>query len=160
MTEPSTGRKNKTQIKRDVAVLHDLGKQLVDAGSLIDNLPISEKLLDAILLARTIKKAALKRQLKFIGSLIQHEDINSIKQALIAKHRAQHRETQDFHKIEQWRDQLLEGDDTLLNNIVMQHKNADRQHIRQLIRNNTKEIKLKKAPKSSRELFRYLQKIC
>lgn len=159
MTESNTGRKNKTQIKRDLAVLHDLGKQLVDSGSLIDSIQLSDKLMDAILLARTIKKTALKRQLKFISSLIQDEDIDNIKHALEVKHLAQHEKTESFHKIEQWRDQLLEGDDDLLNDILVQHKNADRQHISQLIRNNTKEKKLNKTPKSSRELFRYLKSL-
>jgi ribosome-associated protein len=68
-------------------------------------------------------------------------------------------EVKAFHQLEQWRDQLLLGDQDLLNEMASKFENFDRQHIRQLIRNAKKEQEQNKPPKSARLLFKYLTEI-
>jgi ribosome-associated protein len=61
-----------------------------------------------------------------------------------------------FHQLEQWRDQLLLGDQDLLNELASKFVNFDRQHVRQLIRNAKKDQEKSKPPKSARLIFKYL----
>jgi ribosome-associated protein len=152
--------KSKSQIKRDLHELKVLGKQLVGLpGKQLINIPLSGKLRNAIISAKSMKHGALSRQLKFIGSLMKNEDDISIHQALEKSQQPHKDEVNEFHEIEQWRDNLLQGDQTLLDELAENFENFERQHVGQLIRNAKKEQKLNKPPKSSRLLFKYLAEL-
>lgn len=84
------------------------------------------------------------------------EDEASIRKALNKIQQPHKDEVNAFHEVEQWRNQLLLGDQVLLNALVNKFVNFDRQHIRQLIRNAKKEQDQNKPPKSARLLFKYL----
>jgi len=152
--------KSKSQIKREMHELQALGKQLVELPlkQLID-IPISDKLRNAIIAARSLKHGAIRRQLQYIGSLMPKEDEASIRTMLHKLQQPHKDEVKVFHQLEQWRDQLLQGDQDLLDELANKFENFDRQHIRQLIRNAKKEQELNKPPKSARLLFKYLTKI-
>lgn len=152
--------KSKSQNKREMHELQALGKQLVELPlkQLVD-IPISDKLRDAVVAARSLKHGAIRRQLQYIGSLMPKEDEVSIRTMLHKLQQPHKNEVKAFHQLEQWRDQLLQGDQVLLDELVSKFINFDRQHIRQLIRNAKKEQELNKPPKSARLLFKYLTKI-
>jgi len=152
--------KSKSQLKREMHGLQALGKQLVELPprQLVD-IPISDKLRDAIVSARSLKHGAIRRQLQYIGSLMPKEDEASIRTMLHKLQQPHKDEARAFHELEQWRDQLLLGDHDLLNELANKFDNFDRQHVRQLIRNEKKEHEQKKSPKSSRLLFKYLAEI-
>ncbi len=61
--------------------------------------------------------------------------------------------------IETWRFDLINGKDTPIDEIMEKYSGADRQKLRQLVRNARKELNEKRPPKSSRELFRYIKKL-
>jgi ribosome-associated protein len=61
--------------------------------------------------------------------------------------------------IETWRDDLINGKDTPIDEIMEKYSGADRQKLRQLVRNARKELNQKRPPKSSRKLFRYIKKL-
>lgn len=149
--------KSKSQIKREMHELQALGKQLVELGpkQLVD-IPISDKIRDAIVAARSLKHGAVRRQLQYIGSLMLKEDEASIRKALNEIQQPHKDEVNAFHEVEQWRDQLLQGDHVLLDDLVNKFVYFDRQHIRQLIRNAKKEQEQNRPPKSARLLFKYL----
>ena len=149
--------KSKSQIKREMHELQALGKQLVELSpkQLVD-IPISDKLRDAVIAARSLKHGAIRRQLQYIGSLMPKEDETSIRTMLHKLQQPHKDEVKAFHQLEQWRDELLHGDQELLNELVIKFENFDRQHVRQLIRNSEKEQELNKPPKSARLLFKYL----
>ena len=149
--------KSKSQIKREMHKLQALGKQLVELSpkQLVD-IPVSDKLRDAVIAARSLKHGAIRRQLQYIGSLMPKEDETSIRTMLHKLQQPHKDEVKAFHELEQWRDQLLLGDQELLNELVIKFENFDRQHVRQLIRNSKKEQELNKPPKSARLLFKYL----
>jgi ribosome-associated protein len=149
--------KSKSQIKREMHDLQALGKQLVELSprQLVD-IPLSEKVRDAIVAARSLKHGAIRRQLKYIGSLMPKEDEASIRTMLHKLQQPHKDEIKAFHQLEQWRDQLLLGDQDLLNELASKFVNFDRQHARQLIRNAKKEQEKNKPPKSARLLFKYL----
>ena len=77
--------KSKSQIKRELHVLQDLGKELFDLSEKqLNTIPISDNLREAIHSAHSMKSkhGALKRQLKFIGGLMVDEDEGAIRKAL------------------------------------------------------------------------------
>lgn len=158
--EPYKERPNKTQLKREMKVFHDLGKELVAlAESKLSELTLSERMMDAILAAKKMKKSALQRQLRFISSIIQEEDTDAIRLQLNRLALPQLQANDAFHEVEDWRDRLVSGDNELINELLERFTNADRQYIRQLVRNANKETQLNKAPKSSRMLFKYLKEL-
>ena len=149
--------KSKSQIKREMHELQALGKQLVELSprQLVD-IPLSEKARDAIIAARSLKHGAIGRQLQYIGSLMPKEDAALIRTVLHKLQQPHKDEVKAFHELEQWRDQLLLGDQDLLNELANKFVNFDRQHTSQLIRNAKKEQVKNKPPKSARLLFKYL----
>lgn len=150
--------KSKSQVKRELLALKDLGKELLKLPIKdIEKLNLSENLHEALVKAQGMTKGALKRQIGTIGSLIVHEDYDEIKLS-IDKIRQQHNgEVKQFHQLEQWRDQLLLGDNDVMTILRNQFEDFDIQHVRQLVRNANKEEEQSKPPKSSRLLFKYLQ---
>jgi ribosome-associated protein len=149
--------KSKSQIKRELHLLHELGKQLVALPqSRLCTLGLTEPLQTAIMDARRFKRGALKRQLQYIAGLMRDVDAAAMQQALDGFHRPQQQQVEALHEVEAWRDALLSGDEALLDELVRRFQNADRQHLRQLVRNANRERQLNKPPKSARVLFREL----
>ena len=156
--EPYSERPNKTKIKREMKALHDLGRQLVEMPlSKFEKITLSERISDAILLAKKLKKAALQRQLRFISSIMIEEDTSTILAEIKQLSLPQEQEVKVFHQVEEWRDKLIAGDNDLINELVTQFSGADRQQLRQLVRNANKEAQNNKPPKASRLLFKYLK---
>lgn len=155
--EPYSERPNKTQLKREMKALHDLGRQLVEMPlSKFEKITLSERISDAILLAKKLKKGALQRQLRFIAGIMKEEDTNTIIAEIKQLSLPQEQEVKAFHQVEEWRDKLIAGDNNLINKLVDKFS-ADRQHLRQLVRNANKEAQNNKPPKASRLLFKYLK---
>lgn len=152
--------KSKSQVKRDLQELKMLGKQLISLpDKQLLNIPISDKLREALISAKIMKSGALSRQLKFIGSLMQNEDEIAIRSAVDKSQQPHQDEVNEFHEVEQWRDYLLQGDQALLNELADKFEDFERQRVNQLIRNAKKEHKLNKPPKSERLLFKYLAEL-
>ncbi|GAA0403271.1 ribosome biogenesis factor YjgA [Cocleimonas flava] len=157
--EPYKIRPNKTQLKREMKVLHDLGRELVElAQNKLDEVTLSERMYDAVVSAKKMKKAALQRQFRFISSIMDEEDVDTIQLELKQLALPQQKEVEALHQLENWRDQLIAGDNALIEQLVTEIE-ADRQHIRQLVRNANKETQQNKPPKSSRLLFQYLKEL-
>ncbi len=164
ITEPS-GKKgidstpSKSQRKRDMKELQNLGKELVEAPQhLTNSLNLEDDLNNAIILARHLgNDKSIRRQLQYIGKLLSHLETEEIKKVLDA-HKLQHQKSNKaFHDIEKWRDKLINDGDAALDELLNQHSNLDRQHLRQLIRNAQKEKLQNKPPASSRIIFTYLK---
>ncbi|NNC99845.1 MAG: DUF615 domain-containing protein, partial [Gammaproteobacteria bacterium] len=108
---------------------------------------------------KRFSRGALQRQLRRIASLMQHEDVAAIQLELNRQKQPSKQQTAEFHKLEQWRDRLIDGDDRLLTELIDQFETIDRQLIRQLVRNARLEQERNKPPKSARGLFKYLSEI-
>lgn len=159
--EPYKERPNKTALKREMKALHELGRELVELpSSKLEDISLSERMLDAVILAKKLKKSSLQRQLRFISGIISEEDIETIQAQLKQLALPLQQDVDVFHEIEEWRDRLLTGDNDLNNDLInelVDTLNADRQHLRQLVRNANKEEQQNKPPKASRLLFKYLR---
>lgn len=153
-------RPNKTQLKREMRALNDLGKELVGLPeSSLQKFPLSTPVIDAIADARRFSKGALQRQLRRIASLLQQEDLDAINLELTRLKQPGRQQTAEFHELENWRDRLIAGDDALLTELIDRFTEIDRQYLRQLVRNAEQEKIKDKPPKSARTLFRYLAEI-
>ena len=152
---------SKSQLKRESHALQSLGEELVELpSSKLAKIPMPDELAEAVALARKIKqRGGRKRQLQYIGKVMRKIDAEPIQQAMDALKNDSAKDTARLHKLEQWRDRLLEEGDAALAELLEQQPAADRQHLRQLVRNAQREAKQNKPPKSARELFRYLREL-
>jgi len=150
--------KSKSQIKRELLELKALGRTLISLPVKdLDKLVLPERLYESVVKAQSMSHGALKRETGFIGRLIADEDHETIA-ANVAKLKQAHQgEVKQFHELEQWRDNLLSGNNDVMTMLHQQLESFDGQYVRQLVRNAAKEAKLNKSPKSARLLFKYFQ---
>jgi ribosome-associated protein len=90
---------------------------------------------------------------------IDDETLAAIRDALDAGGEAARRETAELHRVEAWRERLLSDGDTALAELLVEYPSADRQRLRQLLRNAADEKAKNKPPHSYRELFRELREL-
>jgi len=153
---------SKSERKRRMLALQELGETLVQLSEpQLANIPIEdEMLLKALSECRNIRSnSARKRQLQYIGKLMRSVDVEPIRRALDSRHQAQRADTQAFHELEQMRDAILAAGDNGIELALQRWPAADRQHIRQLVRQHSREIQQGKPPAASRKLFRYLRNL-
>jgi ribosome-associated protein len=152
---------SKSQRKRDMAALRELGEELLGlSASALDSIPMPQELRDAVDQAKAITAhGGRKRQLQYIGKLMRDTDAAPIRDALEQRGRQSRAEAQHFHKLEQLRDRLLEEGESVVDEICERHPRAERQRLRQLLRQARKERELQQPPKSARQLFRYLREL-
>ena len=65
--------------------------------------------------------------------------------------------TARFHRIERWRERLIEEGDAALQELGETFPDIDRQYVRQLVRNARQEQSASMAVNAYRALFRYLR---
>lgn len=125
---------------------------------LLKKLPLSDFIIDEIVLARSMSKSALKRQIGFIAKHITDEPVDDARSALASLKQPHAQANAHFHKLETWRDQLIAGDQDVLEELASRY-HADRQKIRQLVRSAQREAERDQPPRSFRQLFQYLRAI-
>ena len=153
---------SRSQQRREALDVLALAGQLValDHGRLA-KLPIPDHLRGHIADAQRITShIAHKRQLAFLAKQMRREDddtLDGIRDALDAGGDAARQETALLHRAERWRERLLGGGDTALAELLEEHPQADRQRLRQLVRNAIDERNANKPPRAFRELVRELR---
>jgi len=149
---------SKTQLKQQMHELQALGETLAELPKeKLKQLDLPENLRDALLEAKRITAhGGKRRQLQYIGKLMRSIDPEPIQTKLDQWNGNHAEETALLHRLENWRQRLID-DDAALSEFLTQHPDFDVQQLRTLIRNARKETQLQKPPKSSRELFRILR---
>ena len=152
-------KKSRTQLKREVQTLQKLGERLVElTPEQLQQIPMEEELLEAVLLAKKLKKhEAKRRQLQYIGSWMRQVDPEPIQIALSRVYQEHQADIHVFRQTEKWRDQLLSGDSALILTLTERFKDMDAQKILRLIESSRSEKAAGRQPKASRALFRYLK---
>jgi ribosome-associated protein len=152
--------KSKTKRKKEAEALQELGEQLLElSAAQIEDIDLPEEIYNAITRAKTLRRGALRRQLQYIGTLMRKIDPEPIKEALLNIEEGDYKKAAAFKEIERWRDELIAGNETLIEKILKKYPSSDRQQLTQLVRNAVKERENNKPPKTFRALFRYLEKI-
>lgn len=153
---------SKSALKREMTALQELGERLTTLpDSQLAQMPIDDQqLLDAITLARRITaRSGRRRQLQFIGKLMRHIDPEPIREALERLDGTHRDDNARFHRLETLRDDLLQRGDRALAAVLTTYPQADRQHLRQLLRQHATEEKTAKPRAAARKIFRYLREL-
>jgi len=153
--------KSKTQRKKESRSLQELGEKLVQLSAVqIEEIALPKELCDAILFAKTIKShGARSRQLKYIGTMMRKHDIAPVQEAIHAIERGRDKKTVAFREIERWRDELIAGNTSRIDDIVEHCPFAERKQLTKLVQQAIKEREENKPPRAFRALFRYLRDI-
>ncbi|HRO87251.1 MAG TPA: ribosome biogenesis factor YjgA, partial [Chiayiivirga sp.] len=109
---------------------------------------------------RITAQIARKRQLQFLAKAMRREEddiLDAIRGALDKGRDQSRRETAELHRLEAWRERLLEDGDEALAELLDEYPDADRQLVRQLVRNARLEREKQRPPRAFRELFRVLK---
>ena len=154
---------SRSQNRRDALDVLELAETLAGlSAAQLARLPIPDELMPHIRETQRITSyGARKRQTAFLAKQMRKRDdaeIDAIRDAMSKDGEAARRETAALHRVEALRDALLgfEGD-AAMTELLAEHPHADRQHLRQLVRNAHEERKRNKPPRAFRELFRELK---
>ena len=143
----------------------ELGEQLVAlSAAQLARLPIPDEVMPHIRETQRITSyGARKRQLAFLAKQMRRQDdeaLDAIRDAMSKDGDAARRETAAMHRVEALRDALLGDDgDAAMTALLDEHPHADRQKLRQLVRNTHEERRRNKPPHAFRELFRELREL-
>src|SRR5712671_3663293 len=151
---------SKTELKRVMHELQVLGERLIGLNpEQLAAIALPENLHEAVEQARRITKhEARRRQLQYIGRLMRDVDPEPIREKLKVWDGVSTEETARVHRIERWREKLLENDDAI-GALVHAHPGIDTQRLRALVRNAREERNAGRPPRAFRELFRALRDI-
>jgi len=155
---------SRSQQRREALDVLALAQRLVALSpAQLAKLPVPDDLHPHIAETRRITShIAHKRQLAFLAKQMRREDdevLDAIRDALDAGGEAARQETALLHRAERWRERLLEEGDAALAELIETHPAADRQQLRQLVRNTLDERRRNKPPHAFRELFRAVKEL-
>lgn len=155
------GRPSKSQKKREVEALQDLGARLVELSTdQIKKIDMPDDLRAALREAHRIppRTEARRRQVQFIGRIMRKVDPAPLQAALDRIAGLSSLENTRMHQRERLRDRFI-ADEKVIDEIVAKHPDADIQYLRQLRRNAIRETEQNKPPRAYREIYRVLREL-
>lgn len=161
--EQQYDRPSKSQLKREMTALQELGEELVaQSKDRVKRVPMPEDVREVILECQKIKDhEGRRRQMQFVGKkmrTLEEDEVAAIKKVLDSWKGASKAETAAMHALERRREKLL-ADDKALTELKERHPEVDVQQLRALIRNARKEQAENKPPKAYREIFQILKQL-
>ena len=153
--------KSKTQVKRELHALQDLGARLATfKPDVLDKLPLTDGLRRALAEApKHTAHSAKKRHTQFLGKLLRDQNLEEILALLDQFDSSTRQYNERFHNLERWRDRLVADGDSALEIFFTEYPEADRQHLRGLIRHAQHEATHNKAPSAARKIFKYIREL-
>lgn len=163
--DPETGEflsPSRSQKRREALDVLALAERLVELpDGQLAAIALPDDLRELVRDSRRITaQIARKRQLQFLAKAMRREEddvLDAIRGALDKDRDQSRRETAELHRLEDWRERLLEDGDEALAELLDQYPAADRQLVRQLVRNARLEREKQRPPRAFRELFRVLK---
>ena len=154
------GKPSKTQRKKQVAALQDLGGELVGlTDTQLAAIDLPENLRDAVLEARRIASfEARRRQMQYIGKLMRKVDAAPIRAALDALQAGPRREAALHKRADSWRERLLD-DDAALADFLREYPQADEQQLQALMSAALRERGAGQPPRAFRQLYQALRSL-
>ena len=153
-------RPSKSQRKRDMEALQEIGVRLVElnAGQLAQ-VELPERLHEAVVEAQRIRDfEGRRRQLQYIGKLMREVDPASIRAQLEQWHGKAREQTALQHLAERWRERLLDADNALAL-FANEYPRGDLQRLRSLVASIKRDKAGGRPLRNYRELFRVLREI-
>lgn len=152
--------KSKSQLKREMHALQDVGKHLMELRpDHLAGLPMSDTLRAAIDESRRIRQnEARRRHLQYVGKIMRLEDqLDELLRAVAALDAGSEEHTRRLHLAERWRDRLINEGDDAVTRFLEYCPHAEVQHLRNLVRNARRDAAKGTNTGNSRKLFRYLR---
>ena len=147
---------SKSQKKRDMLALQDIGEELVGlSNETINKLDLPDSLRTAVVDAKRIPKSkygGMKRQMQYIGRLMREIDPLPIIEQLNSLKAPNKKQTALHHLAERWRERLL-TDETALNAFANEFSDADRALLDRHIRGAKDDKAKNRPPKNYRLLY-------
>lgn len=152
---------SKSQLKREASAAQKLGERLIELDrSVLQELDLPEKLVDAIELAQGIKShGAMRRQRQYIGKLMRNMDTTEIQAVLEKLDQDSAAANRLLHAAERWRERLLDEGDAALAEFLDEFPQVDRQQLRQTVRAAQVERAKNRPPKHFRALFQQVREL-
>ncbi|MBL4908657.1 MAG: DUF615 domain-containing protein [Alteromonadaceae bacterium] len=157
---PEEELKSKSEVKREMYQLQDFAQDLVNMSKhQRSKLPLSEDLKYAMVVADKIanKHEAMRRHIRHIAKILLETDLAPINQALDVMANKHQQESSKHTRLEELRESLMAQDNSLIENLLTENATMERQKLRQLVRQASKEYKAEKPAKYYGELFQYLK---
>jgi ribosome-associated protein len=153
-------RPSRSQLKRDMTALQQLGADLAALGDkVVKEAGLPPDVEEALLLIKTITKhEARRRHMQYVGKLMRTFDTAHARELVESAQLGHAVRTKAFRHIEDLRDRLADGDDDLLQELFDAHPDEG-QRLRQLTLGARREKANGKPPKDTRALFRLLRDI-
>lgn len=158
--ESLEGRASKTEQKKAVQRMAALGAQLAELSvKKIQNLPVEERLIDALLDVQTItSNEARRRQFQRIGKLLRNEDENVILSYLTPK-----QGVKKTAQLQRWTDRLIKDGDPAINEFTKIYNATERhtlrQHVLRVHRDIKNQLPEEELAASRQKLFNYVQQV-
>ena len=154
-------RPNKSQLKREHEAVRRLILSLLE-GSEKEwrHMGLDEKFRDGLLLARSMKPSgARNRQIKYLVRQLQEDGLEQVREWVENRELRQAEQNRRLHRLEAWRERLVEEGDGVLGEFLERYPGTDRQQLRQAVRSAAKERQTGKPAGAGRKLFRLLREI-
>ncbi|MCF6434854.1 ribosome biogenesis factor YjgA [Pseudoalteromonas sp. MMG022] len=152
---------SKSELKRDAQQYQQLAQDLASMPKKQrDKLPLSDDLLEAMVVADKIrqKSEAYRRHINYITKTLRlTENVADIEAAIGLMLNKNKQADVMLNKIELVRDDLIQQGDSKINELIDEYPMLERQKMRQLVRQASKEVQAEKPAKSYKELFQYLK---
>jgi ribosome-associated protein len=164
---PKPGRRDgpsRSEQRREALDVLKLATTLADlSDAQLSHVPLSDDLRSEVVRTRAVtQQIARKRQTQFLAKQmrkLEDAELDAIRAALDHDKDRARRETAALHRLEQWRDRLVDEGDEALNALLAEFPDADRQHLRQLARQARIEREQNRPLHAFRELFRALREL-
>lgn len=157
MDDEYDDRPSKSQIKRELQALQDLGKEMTRLGAdTLNKIPLPDDVREAIdEYAKMRSFGAQRRQLQLIGKRMNGLDPVKVRASIDMATGESKAAVAAHHRAERLRDKLL-TEDAFLTDFVKEFPDVNVQSLRQIIRAARKEAQTNKPPKNARELYRLI----
>ncbi|WP_166169274.1 ribosome biogenesis factor YjgA [Acinetobacter sp. SA01] len=154
------GRASKTEQKKAVQRMAALGEQLAQLSiKQIKNLPVEERLIDALLDVQTITShEARRRQFQRVGKLLRNED-----ETMILSYLTPQQGAKKTAQLQRWVDRMIAQGDPVIKEFMKAHNAAEhhaiRQHILRIHRDIKNQVTEEELAASKLKLFNYIQQV-
>lgn len=154
---------SRTQQRREALAVLTLAGQLMELPpSRLAKLDMPEDVRREIDITRRITShGARKRQLAFLAKVMRRygeDEFAAVRAELGENREKQRQENAVMHRLESMRDRLIAEDESALSELINEHPQVDRQHLRSLVRQARIEKETpNKPPRAYREIFQLLK---
>ncbi len=158
--ESLEGRASKTEQKKAVQRMAALGEQLAQLSiKQINNLPVEERLIEALLDVRSITSGeARRRQFLRIGKLLRNED-----ESMILSYLTPQQGLKKTAQLQRWVDRMINQGDPVIKEFMKSHNAAEhhpiRQHLLRIHRDIKNQVSAEELAASKLKLFNYIQQV-